>query len=285
MRYAQLRAFHHVALHGGFSRAAQVLNQTQPSLSDQVRKLEQAHDTLLFRRESRQVTLTPAGEDLFRLTREYFETEDRIGAYLTRSAAAVSGRLRIIADSAIHVADRVGRFRAAHPRVTIEIRAGNTETVLRALRNYDAEVGVIGDTPSAPDLDVVDLGRAPIIAIAARGQVPQGLRFADLKCHDLIFREPGSKTRAALEAEAARRALRLRPVIEAEGREAMREMVAAGAGIGFVSQAEAGLDPRLQQVPILDADLGMSEGLVTLSARRELRVIRAFMGVGLVPMS
>lgn len=68
MRCSQLRAFHYVALCGRFSRAAEVLNQTQPALSDQVKRLEQAHDTLLFRRERRQVHLTEVGEGLFRLT-------------------------------------------------------------------------------------------------------------------------------------------------------------------------------------------------------------------------
>ena len=280
MRYAQLRAFHNVALHGGFSRAADALNQTQPSLSDQVRKLEQAHDTLLFRRESRQVQLTPAGDALFRLTREFFETEERIKELLDRSGAAISGQLRIVADSAIHIAGVVRQFRAAHPRVSVLIRTGNTESVLRALRNYDAEIGVVGNIAGASDLDVVDLGRTPIVAIAARDlAMPAGPSptFADLMQHSLIFREAGSKTRAALEAEAERRTLRLAPVIEVEGREAMREMVAAGAGIGFVSVAEAGQDPRLRQIPIGDVDLAMSESLVTLTARREVPVIQAFL--------
>lgn len=281
MRYSQLRAFHQVALHGGFSRAAAALNQTQPALSDQVRKLEQAHDTLLFRREARQVVLTEAGEGLLRLTREFFETEDRIAAYLGRSSAALSGQLRIIADSATHIATAVRRFRKAHPRVSVVIRAGNTETVLRALRNYDAEIGVVGNIADAPDLEAVDLGHTPIVAIAARGFLPEspaGLRFADLARHSLIFRETGSRTRAELEAEAERRGVRLAPVIEVEGREAMREMVAAGAGLGFVSEAEAGQDSRIVQVPIVDVDLSMAETLVTLTARRELRVIRAFLG-------
>ncbi len=279
MRYTQLRAFHNVALHGGFSRAAQVMNQTQPALSEQVRKLEQAHDTLLFRREARQVTLTEAGEGLYRLTREFFETEERIGEYLDRSGAAISGQLRIIADSAIHVAGAVQQFRRAHPRVSVAIRTGNTETVLRALRDYDAEIGVVGNIAGAPDLDVVDLGRTPIVAIVARGRASGRLRFADLARENLILRETGSKTRAVLEAEADRRGQTLAPVIEAEGREAMREMVAAGAGIGFVSEAEAGQDPRIARVTITDVDLGMTETLVTLTARREVPVIRAFLAL------
>ena len=69
MRYAQIKAFHHVALLGGFSRAAEALSLTQPAISEQVRKLEQAHDTLLFHRDRRQGRLTEAGEALLRLTR------------------------------------------------------------------------------------------------------------------------------------------------------------------------------------------------------------------------
>ena len=58
MRYAQIRAFHHVALHGGFSRAAEALGLSQPALSEQVRQLEVRYDLLLFRRQNRRVELT-----------------------------------------------------------------------------------------------------------------------------------------------------------------------------------------------------------------------------------
>ena len=100
MRYTQLRAFHNVALAGGFSRAAKALNQTQPSISDQVRRLEEAHDTLLIQRDTRHVSLTEAGEGLFRLTRRFFELEDEIADYLDHNRAVPSGQLRIVADSA-----------------------------------------------------------------------------------------------------------------------------------------------------------------------------------------
>ena len=280
MRYTQLRAFHHVALHSGFSRAAEVLNQTQPSLSDQVRKLEQAHDTLLFHREARQVRLTEAGEGLFRLTREFFEVEERIGDYLDQSRAAIGGTLRIVADSALHITGAVGKFRALHPKVFVSIRTGNTEEVLARLRNYDAEVGVVGNMAPAPDLDLVDLGRTPVVAIAKKGLLPRGtasIRFADLANWPLIFREQGSRTRANLEEEERRQGVKLTPAIEVEGREAMREVVASGAGIGFVSEAEFGHDARLVAIAVEGIGLGMTEALVTLTARRDVPVIRAFL--------
>ena len=278
MRYTQLRAFHHVALHAGFSRAAEALNQTQPSVSDQVRRLEQAHDTLLFYRERRQVRLTKAGEELFRLTREYFEVEDRIGGFLNQRQGAIAGKLRIVADSVLHITGAVGHFRATYPRVFVSIHTGNTAEVLRQLRDYDAEIGVVGNIDPAPDLDLVDLGHSPIVAIARNGYLPDdsAIRFGELADHPLVFREQGSRTRANLEDVARLNKVRLSPVIEVAGREAMREVVAAGAGIGFVSEAEFGHDSRLTLLPIKGMGLEMSESLVTLKARRDVPVIRAF---------
>lgn len=279
MRYTQLRAFHHVALHAGFSRAAAALNQTQPSVSDQVRRLEQAHDTLLFRRERRQVRLTAAGEELFRLTREYFEVEERIEAFLDQSRGAITGKLRIVADSALHITEAIGQFRATHPKVFVSIHSGNTDEVLQQLRNYEAEIGVIGNLDPAPDLDLVDLGRSPIVGIARKGYFSDAkavLSLNDLTSHPLIFREQGSRTRANLEVEAQRRKVRLSPAIEVEGREAMREVVASGAGIGFVSEAEFGHDSRLALVQIKGLQLAMSEALVSLKARCDVPVILAF---------
>ena len=279
MRYSQLRAFHNVARHGGFSRAAEALNQTQPSLSDQVRKLEQSHDTLLFFRDHRTVRLTGAGEGLYQLTQRFFEVEDTIDDYLGRSRAAVRGTLRVVADSAMHVIGAIGRFRQAHPEAFVTVQTGNTEEVLRRLRHYEADIGVVGNLDPAPDLETFDLGRTPIIGIAAQGLLPRGVRslsFQQFNDWPLIFREQGSRTRANLEAAAARMDVRLSPVIEVDGREAMREVVASGAGIGFVSEAEFGHDTRLVRVPVTGGDLFMQETLVHMAMRRDVPVIRAF---------
>ncbi|WP_420857565.1 LysR substrate-binding domain-containing protein [Marivivens marinus] len=280
MRYSQLRAFHHVAVHGGFSAAAAALHQTQPALSDQVKRLEQDHDVLLFSRDGRRVRLTPAGEDLLLLTRQYFEVEDRIASHLQQARAAVTGTLRIVADSALHVTDALGAFRARHPDVFVRLTTGNSQQVLAALRNYDAEIGILGSLDPAPDLDCRDLGETPIVAIVARGFLPPGtvsLSLSDLRQMPLVFRETGSRTRAALETAARSAGARLTPVIEVEGREAMREVVASGAGIGFVSEAELGYDPRIERVPLSGMSLAMTETLVNLSMRRDLPVIRAFL--------
>lgn len=280
MRYSQLKAFHHVALFGGFSRAAEALFLTQPAISEQVRKLEQEHDVLLFHREHKRVRLSDAGEKLFLLTKQFFEIESQIHDYMSESSSAIDGELRIIADSAHHVTHFLGKFRKRFPNIAVTLRTGNTEDILEELRSYNAEIGVVGSLTPGKDMETLDLGATKITAFAAKGFLspPQkGLTAQQLKNFPLIFREKGSKTRQKLEEESKKLGVNLSPAIVAEGREAVREVVASGAGIGFVSQAEYGHDTRLVQIDLKDLDIQMSETLVHLAQRHEIKVIRAFM--------
>ena len=85
MRYVQLRAFHNVAISGGFSKAADALGLTQPAVSDQVRKLEEEYQIILFHRNKRQVSLTDTGSRLLEITRRMFDTESQAMEYLSEA--------------------------------------------------------------------------------------------------------------------------------------------------------------------------------------------------------
>jgi aminoethylphosphonate catabolism LysR family transcriptional regulator len=280
MRYVQLRAFHYVAISGGFSRAAEALHLTQPAISDQVRKLESQYDVRLFNREKKQVTLTGSGEKLLEITRRMFEIEDQALELLSQTREEKSGTLTIVADAAHHVTDILRPFQRKHPDVFITMSGGNTQTIIGRLNAYDADIGIVGGMPQSGEYEVIKLGSSPIMAFASYNGKFGKLRsigledFANLP---LVLRESGSKTRAKFEDLAQRRGIDLQIRIEAEGREAVREIVASGDGVGIVSEAEFGKDSRLVKIPITDAGLTMDETLICLKERRESRLIRAFM--------
>ena len=281
MRHVQLRAFHHVALTGSFSRAAEVLHVTQPAISDQIRKLEEEYDTLLFNRAKRQVTLTWAGQELWDITRRLFDAEDQARQLLSENRALQGGTLRIVADSAAHVLHLLATFRALYPGVRVQVRAGNSRQVMESLHAYDADLGVIGEIPQGEVFDHVRLNATPITAFVATSH-PMATRprltFADLAGQALVLREPGSKTRTKLEQAAAAAGVTLDAAIEAEGREAVREIVASGAGVGFVSGAEFTPDARLVAIPVEGGDLlMMQEALICLRERRSGKLVRAFL--------
>ncbi len=278
MRHVQLRAFHQVALSGSFSRAAEALHVTQPAVSDQIRKLEEEYDILLFNRAKRQVVLTTAGMELLEVTRRLFDAEDQALQLLTEARALRGGNLRIVADSPAHVLSVLAAFRLRYPGVLVSVRAGNSAQVMAALQSYEADLGVIGEVPVGEVFDFVRLNATAITAFVAVGHPVAGmaaLPLAMLPGLPLVLREKGSKTRTKLEDAAG---VALTPAIEAEGREAVREIVASGAGVGFVSGAEFVADARLVAVPLTGTPpIMMEEALICLRERRGGKLVRAFM--------
>jgi aminoethylphosphonate catabolism LysR family transcriptional regulator len=282
MRYVQLRAFHYVAVCGGFSRAAEALFLTQPAISDQVRKLEEEYDVLLFNRYKKQVTLTRQGQQLLEITHRMFDTEQQAHDLLSESKALRSGTLRIVADAAHHLLHILGQFREKYPGIQVSVRAGNTETVISSLFSYEADIGVLGEVPAQREFDVLKLNSTPIIAFVSGSHALAGrkkLTFEALVKHPLIMRERGSKTRQKLEAMAGSQGITLKPTIEAEGREAVREIVASGAGIGFVSAAEFGQHGRLAPISIDAPPMMMDEAMIRLRERSGGKLVSAFWAV------
>lgn len=280
MRYVQLRAFHQVALSGGFSKAAQALHLTQPAISDQVRRLEEEYDVALFSRRHRQIVLTPAGHRLLAVTHRLFGAESEALELLQEERSLRTGALRIVADSVQHVLDVLTAFRARHPGIQVSVARGNTGSIVEMLTGYEADIGVLGELGDERPFEVLPLNVSPIIAFAARSHpaaARASLSLAELGDWPLIMREAGSRTRQMLEQRAAESGIALRYAVEAEGREAVGAIVAAGGGIGFVSAAEFGEDdPRLVRIALDGPPLLMREALICLHERRNSKAIQAF---------
>jgi aminoethylphosphonate catabolism LysR family transcriptional regulator len=279
MRHAQLRAFHAVAACGGFSRAAERLGLSQPAVSDHVRHLEQEYRVQLFVRGSRSVALTGLGRELYALAERQFEVEREAVKLLTAAQALEVGELVFAADAAVHALPLIARFLAQHPKLSFSLKTGNSATAMALLDGFQADFAVVGQEPSGPGYVTRLLRRDPLVAFVGRGHPLSGRRrigLGDLAAGALVVREIGSVTRSMLESELTARGLAPAQRFEVEGREAVREAVAAGLGVGIVAATELGHDDRIAPVEIGDARLDTVEYLVCLEERRNLRIVRAF---------
>lgn len=279
MRYVQLRAFHHVALAGSFSQAARDLSLTQPAISDQVRWLEEEYDVPLFVRKRRQLTLTPAGTRLLAATRRLFDAEGEALDVLQEERSLRAGVLRIAADSVDHILDVLTVYRQRFPGIQIRIVGGNSSSIVEDLLAYDVDIGVLGELTDERPFEVLSLNVSPVVLFVARSHPLAGhasLSLQALSVWPLVMREEGSRTRLMVEKLAAAEGIALRCAIEAEGREAVRRIVAAGVGVGMVSQAEFDNDPRLVKIALEGQPLTMHEKLICLKDRRNGKAIQAF---------
>ncbi|MCC7273648.1 MAG: LysR family transcriptional regulator, partial [Alphaproteobacteria bacterium] len=258
MFQTELRAFHAVAVEGSFTRAAARLGVTQPTLSAQVKAIEERSGAALFDRIGRRIALTDLGRRLLDVTQRLADAEAAAAELIGDARALRTGRLRVAADSPYHVAPLLAAFHARYAGVQAVLTIGNADAVREDLLRFAADVAVLADPAEDPRLHAVPCGRHPIVVVVPR-EHPWArrrlVRLAELAGRPMVLREPGSVTRRLFEARLAAAGVQPRIVMEIESREAVREAVAAGIGLGVVSEAEFGADGRLAMVPVDDPGL------------------------------
>jgi len=276
---AQLRAFHAVASEGSFTRAAQALNVTQPTLSAQVKGLEERYGVQLFDRRGRGIVLTGLGEDLLAVTRRHKAVEEEAEQILAAARGLRTGTLRVGADAPYSIVPSLGAFSRRHPGIRLQLSIGNSNKVLTDLLEHRCDVALLADVAYDPRLFATPILEDRLLAFVARTH-PWAARgtvaLSELVGERIVLREPGSSTRRLFETALSRRGIALREVMEIGSREAVREAVAAGLGVGIVAATELGHDDRIAPVEIVDARLDTVEYLVCLEERRNLRIVRAF---------
>lgn len=279
MNFTQLRAFHAVASEASFTRGARRLGISQPAVTVQVRALEQRYGVALFRRQGQKVELTDFGRDLWQRARRVFALLDDLEELMSSAGELRVGRLEIGADGPFWVMDLVAAFIARHPGVRVAVRIGNAARVLADLREGRTDLAVLNLIDSTPDLHATPLDRDRIVAFVRRDHTwarRRQIGLAELAAAPLILREPGSATRALLLAAFAEAGHEPRIALELGSREAVREAVLAGLGVGAVFAKELVPAPGLRSVGIADADLGAAVSLACLPERCELRAVQAF---------
>ena len=269
-----------VADEGTFTRAAEVLQISQPSLSQAVRALEAELGAELFERRARPVHLTAAGEALIEPARRAVRDLQTARAAVESVTGLRDGHLDLVSLPTLSidpVAELVGRFRLAHPGVEVRLREpDDVASVATLVRSGQSELG-------ACDLPLADATGLVCHRLADQGYrvvLPPRQRFvtdtdapmsrqvlADLP---LVTTPPGTSTRRALDQVLATIGREPRVAVETELRESVVPLVLAGAGAALVPDGLAAsarrrgatlvqLDhPIVRQVGLIHLDGGLS---------------------------
>lgn len=282
MRLTQLRSFHAVATEGSFTRAAERLHVSQPTVTTQVKLLEEHYKVELFHRMGRRIRLTEMGERLLQLSRQIFSLEADAVQLLGDAGELKSGHLRVAAVGPSHVTKMLVAFNQRYPGIKVSVSTGNSQDVLDRLLEYRADVGVLAQAFRDKRFTSTPFSEHPVVVFTSsehRFAKRRSIRTAELQGERLILRESGSTTRKAL--EEALKAAKVQPqvVMEIGSREIIREAVAQGVGIAAVSEVEYVPGPGLHAVRISDAQVRTYAHVVCLAERREMRMIRAFFDV------
>jgi DNA-binding transcriptional LysR family regulator len=241
MTIRQLEVFLGVAQAKSFSRAAERIHLSQPTLSEHMRELEEELGVRLFVRHPRSVSLTEAG-------RIFGDYATRVVATLAAGRQALAELNGLQQGSLVVGASTtpgtyvlpalIARFRDAYPGITVALRIANSRIVEERVRDGDVDVAVIGGHMLGPGERCVAAGIVDELRLIVSAKHPIGATIsrAKLSRERLLIREEGSATRQVTERALREAGITVRPAMELDHTETIKRAVLAGLGIAFVSR-------------------------------------------------
>ena len=284
----RLEVFAKVAELGSFSRAAEALFLTQPTISEHVRALEEEVGLSLLDRMGRGATPTPAGQLLLGYARRILTLAREAKQAIEQFQGRMSGQLTV-GGSTIPgeyvLPMLVGQFKARFPDISISLLVGSSRQINDWVEEGRVEIGVAGARPASRMLQARELMPDELVIVVPAEHAwanTKSVMLASLKTQPLIVRERGSGSREAVEralADVGGDLAAFRVVAEMGSTQAVKQAVRAGVGIALISKRAVVDECRarlLHCVKVTDLKISRSFYLVTHRDRTRSPLAQAF---------
>ena len=236
-----LRTLLAVQRFGKISRAAQHMGLTSPAVTLQLQQVEAELGAQLFERRKQGVTVTEAGEMVLETAGRIVSELQALEASLSSYKGLESGRVRLgVVSTGKYFAPRIlAAFAKLHPNLEVSLHASNREEIIRRLKDHQIDLALMGRPPKGMDVKAVLVGDHPHVFIAPPDH-PIANRIdierSELVREKFIIREQGSGTRSLFEFFMSDiSGGLLHPPSEMDSNETIKQAVAAGLGIAFIS--------------------------------------------------
>ncbi len=256
----QLQVLEAIVRLGSFTRAAEELFLTQPTVSMQIKKLADAIGLPLFEHVGRNVKPTEAGQELYAACRVIFEKLAHVEMKLSDLKGLRRGRLRlsVITTAKYFAPETLGAFMREHPGIDIALKVTNRERIIERMLNNEDDLYIMGQTPTDEiEVESFPFAPNPLVVIASRHHPLVGkkkLTFADIADEPIILREPGSGIRDITLKLFETQGLQPKVSMELGSNEAIKHAVVGGFGISILSLHTLRLEGTNGPVAILDVD-------------------------------
>lgn len=196
----RLQVFYEVARHLSFTKAAEILDMTQPAVTFQIRQLEEQYKARFFDRSHNRIDLTDAGRRAFQYTERIFEIYQEMENSLQNVTGNVTGTLRIGAGAACAqylVIKLLAEYQHRFPQVNIQLAVRSAQRIVTMVENSDVDIGIVEDFVSTKQLksepyanEIWHLVAGPNHPLAHAGQVSADV----LKTQAWILAEEGASS-------------------------------------------------------------------------------------------
>ena len=253
----QLKVFEAVARHNSFTRAAEELFLTQPTVSMQVKQLTKAVGMPLFDQVGKRLYLTQAGEELVKTCREVFEKLDQLEMTIADLKGLKQGRLRlaVITTAKYFVPRLLGPFCKRYPGIDISLQVTNHEHILNRVSENLDDLYVMSQLPETIEVTYKQVLENPLVVVAPANHPlakEENIPLERIAAEPFIMREPGSGTRKAVQGLFDEHKLPLKVQLDLGSNEAIKQAIAGGLGISILSLHTLALEGANSQFAVLD---------------------------------
>lgn len=261
IRYASLRqiqVFESVARNLSFTRAAEELHLTQPTVSGQVKSLADAIGLPLYEQLGRNIFLTEVGEAVVISCREIINSLSNLEIKLDDFKGMKRGRLRVavVSTAKYFIPLALGEFCKKYPDIELSLHVGNRDSLLKRLNQNLDDIYILGQIPQTSfNLDVVPFTTNPLVIIANRENelVGQKVTLEQLADQFFIMREEGSGIRSAVKDAFSKKGLEVNERLTMQTNEAIKHCVVGDLGVACVSEHTLYLEDK--NGPLVELDV------------------------------
>ena len=237
----QLKVFETVARNGSFTRAAEELLITQPTVSSQVKQLTKSVGLPLFEQIGKRLYLTDAGQELLLTCQDIFERLNNFEIKVADLKGTKQGQLNlaVITTAKYFVPRLLGSFCQNYPGIDVALKVTNHQEIeQRMLANQD-DLYVVSNPSKDIDLNSQPFLNNPLVVVARKDHPLANKKNIDLKELDnqpFIMREQGSGTREAIVKLLSENNLSVKVKLELGSNEAIKQAIYGGMGISILSE-------------------------------------------------
>ncbi|MBO1003197.1 LysR family transcriptional regulator [Pseudogracilibacillus auburnensis] len=234
--------FKTIVKHRQFTRAAEELHISQPSLSNAIKGLEQELGCKLFERSTKKLILTEPGQILYRHACKVLVHFENIHKEMSDAKNVGAGNISIgmIESYRYFIAPIINRFKKAYPNIHIKIREMGPKEIERSLKNYDIHIGITSKKNDEEEYDYKPIFQERYVLITPINHSFEPLSnidITDLKNEMFIHSLEGFEVRNAINKTCQEAGFTPNFEYEAESLETARSLVEAGLGLSIVPES------------------------------------------------
>lgn len=272
------RIFLQTAHRGNFTKAAQELHITQPSVSYAIKQMEESLGLKLFHRLSKGVELTEEGRALLSYVEQSFSLLDAAQKHVHDLKQLTEGELRIGAsDSLIKhlLLPQLNLFHKEYPGIHIRLSHGRTPDITQRLKEGQIDCAVVHMPISDPQLDIHNLAILEdcfVVGETYRELTSRSLSANDLLELPLLLLSPGSSTRKFVEQWFAARGCAVKPDIELGSVDLLVEFARLGFGAAFITRSFVDEELRSGKLFELRLEDSLPPRSIGLAVRHDMKL-------------